>query len=370
LPQNLDKTGETIRLAAHGSAWFPDPKPVLGAMRKTLSWLFANCKFATKTGQLFGVEISASRDVEISASRDDDPKKSFIQWMTSDNRFFFPAASVAKALPPGFYDMRRSMSGEIFFEKSAVSLEGIMRFPETSSDSVIDEIETFWEKEDEFRQKKLAYKRGILLYGPPGSGKTCTVKIILANVVKRNGIAFKFPGPDLFVDAMKVFREIQEGTPVIVLMEDIDAILNRHSESDVLNILDGVTGVDKCVFLATTNYPEKLSSRTLNRPSRFDKRILIGMPNSESRRIYLETKLKSADEIDRWVKDTEGLSIAHLKELVIAVKILDEPYKEALETLREMRKSIRSTDFDDYGAEEANRNTKMSYPESQGFDPN
>lgn len=283
-----------------------------------------------------------------------EPVHAHVQWMTSDNENFFPASKNVKKLTPGFYEIKSSMSGGMFFGKVDMATEDIIKFPETESDSVVQEIDKFWAEEKKFREAKLAYKRGILLYGPPGSGKTCTIKMILEDVIKRGGVAVKFDDPYAFTAGMKILRDIQSETPVVALMEDLDSILSYNSESRVINVIDGVDGIDKVVFLATTNYPEKLGSRIMNRPSRFDKRFFIGMPNSQSRRIYLENKLKGKGQnIEKWVNDTENLSIAHLKELVVAVTILENKYDDAIETLKGMAKKIDSSTWDTLGDGEA-----------------
>src|SRR4029077_7848633 len=152
------------------------------------------------------------------------------------------------------------------------------------------------------------------------SGKSCTIQFVMKDVVKLGGIVIIFNHPQLFIMGMRLLRQIQPEVPVIVVMEDIDAILEDYSESEVLNILDGVNDVTNTIFLATTNYPEKLGPRIVNRPSRFDKRFKIGYPNEEARRIYLKKLLPSEAihnnvDIEQWISDTEGFSIAHLKEL-------------------------------------------------------
>lgn len=296
--------------------------------------------------------------VERDSDHVDEHKNGYVQWSTVNNQTYFPAAPVVNELKPGFYEIVQSMQG-IFFERIKIGSEGLIKFPDTTSDIVVDEIEKFWDREGLFRESKLSYKRGIILYGPPGSGKTCTIKLIIENVIKRKGIVLKFGGPGELEGGMKILRKIQSKTPVIVLMEDIDAILNRYNESDVINIIDGVTGIDKVVFLATTNYPERLGSRIMNRPSRFDKRFYIGMPNAESRETYLKhiggAKL-SGKEMARWVEDTDGMSISHLKELFVAVKILGDEYADALGTLKGMKEKIDSSDFDSYGRAKASFN--------------
>lgn len=284
---------------------------------------------------------------------DDENKKdakAFVQWSSPDGKKFFPAARTKKKLIPGVYEVRTGQSTGLYLEKILVKTEGLLRFSETESDKVVDEITKFWEKGDVFQEHGLSYKRGILLWGPPGSGKSCTLQIIMADVIARGGVVIKFDDPYLFIDGMRVVRTIQENTPIVVIMEDIDSIIKVHSESEVLNILDGVNDVQKVVFLATTNYPGELGGRIINRPSRFDKRFKIGFPKAISRKMYLESIIGKSDlaafniDIDKWVADTKKFSIAHLKELFIAVVILGDKYEDAIVTLQNMKEEIVDKD--------------------------
>lgn len=313
---------------------------------KAASWLSKQCKFAQMSigfvGSGGGDEACDSPD------EPNKPVRSHVQWMTGDNKFFIPASEVVKKLPAGFYKIELDMSGTPIFIRQNPWKEKLIKFPETACDTVVAEIEKFWDKEADFRDAKLAYKRGLLLYGPPGSGKSSAIKLAMRNIIKRGGLVLEFGYPSSFRKGLETLREIQPETPVIALMEDLDAILDRNNESDVLNIIDGAVPVDKCIFLATTNYMERLSSRITNRPSRFDKRFEIGMPNDETRRIYLQEicgEKIGGKELDRWVTDTEGLSIAHLKELVVSVNILDYKYDDAIAALKGLKQKVYSDEY-------------------------
>lgn len=277
------------------------------------------------------------------------------QWSSNDGKVFIPTGSTVDVLIPGVYEISQAINIGIYFERIPVKTEGLVRFPDSNSDKVVAEIQKFWDREEIFRSFDLLYKRGIMLYGPPGGGKSCTIRLVMEDVVKRGGVVVKFGIPELFVQGMRKFREIQPMTPAVVIMEDIDSILEMFNESEILNILDGVNQLNKIVYLATTNYPELLGARIINRPSRFDKRFKIGYPTAEARKMYFEHLAHGQDmkrlkiDLKRWVADTEKMSIAHLRELFIAVVVLGDDYNEAIETLRTMKEFIDEREYDQVG---------------------
>lgn len=306
-----------------------------------------------KFRKIDGCSISEDFPVQSVAVKSDNKSQGLVQWTTNDDKMFIPASRTAERILPGVYEIQQSNTIGIYFQKIPVITQGILRFPQTNSDKVLQEIQKFWEKEELFKQYDLVYRRGIMLYGPAGSGKSSIIQLIMKDVVARNGVVIKFTVPFLFTEGMRVFRSIEPETPVVALMEDIDSIIEIYSESDVLNILDGINQTSKIVFLATTNYPENLGARIINRPSRFDKRFKIGHPNPESRKMYLEhiigsDKIKELNiDIQKWVNDTDGFSLAHLKELFVAVVILGDNYSEAIETLVSMKEENISSNQDE-----------------------
>lgn len=285
----------------------------------------------------------------------------YIQWTTSDDTNFFPVGKTVDLLPSGCYTVQESMQG-LYLQKQELKSNKLLKLPDTNSDKVVSEISKFWESKDKFAEHKLPYKRGMLLYGPPGSGKTSAIRTAMSDVMERGGLALEFKYPSLFMEGYKMIRQVHAERPIIAVMEDVDAILERCSESEFLNVLDGVHDLNNVVFVATTNYPERLGGRIFNRPSRFDKRFKIGMPTSESRKMYLQHK-GVTENIDRWVEDTEGLSIAHLAELYTAVRVFGESYEDAISVIKDMETIPHSSMFDKSGIEKDEESVGMAYYE-------
>lgn len=270
------------------------------------------------------------------------------QWMNLDGSYIGTSNDTAKTMKPGIYDMT-IFNQQLIFIPVEMRSDELLRFPDTATDKIVAEIQKFWEREDKFRKHELPFKRGVLMYGPPGSGKSCTMRLVADDVVTRGGVVFLYNNPDVFTAGYRIFRTIQPETPLVVMMEDLDAILDRYNETRILNLLDGIEEVDKVVFLASTNYPEKLGPRITNRPSRFDRKFKIAHPSDPARRMYLSSLSKGDDQVnlEKWSHDTQGMSLAHLKELFIAVVILGNDYMASLTILKGMKEHTTSVGDDE-----------------------
>ena len=264
---------------------------------------------------------------------------------------YFPTEETTNQLFPGQYTVEYSHGRGIFFRRKPINIDKLLILPDTTTEEIVEGIEKFWEKKDTFDELGFLWKRGILLYGPPGGGKTSTLQLISKKIIDKGGISVFVKDPKMTAEGLEVLRRIEPNRPIVVLLEDIDSITEKHSEHDVLAMLDGELQINNVVFIATTNYPETLEDRIINRPSRFDVVRQIGMPSAEARRQYLTTMSKrlreDEEELERWIAASNEYSIAHLKEMIIAVEALDQNLDDVVARLNKMRDTRPSSD-DDY----------------------
>lgn len=228
----------------------------------------------------------------------------------------------------------------VFLKLKDLEVDNVIELPGAKSDEVLADIERFWDSRELYEKHGVLYKRGILLYGPQGSGKTVTIKRVSDAVIARNGVVLHSGWPSQISTMIEMVRSVEPDRPIVAVIEDIDTCIAHGQEANLLSLLDGEGSVTNIVYIGTTNYPDKLPPRVVNRPSRFDERIMIDMPSLSAREAYLRRITNNNPECDKWAKDTDGFSIAHLKELVVAIHCLHKPYEDTLVRLYAMRNKV------------------------------
>jgi hypothetical protein len=259
-------------------------------------------------------------------------------WAQSGDAYF-PVSEVVHELPPGAYRCRDSNRGP-YLEKMPIEIDSLLALPDGAVETLLAEFKKFWTLRDNFSARGFTFKRGLLMWGPPGSGKTSAIWQMTQELVRlHRGVVLFIENPHLATVCIGLLRRIEPDRPMITIMEDLDALVTQYGDHGFLALLDGETQISNVVHIATTNYPEYLDRRFVDRPSRFDTIMHVGMPSAAARRVYFQAKEASldADTLERWVTRTDGYSIAHLREVIIAVKCFGQDEAAVFHRLDEMR---------------------------------
>lgn len=222
-----------------------------------------------------------------------------------------------------------------YWDESAALFEAIqgttfenLILPEPLKSELRDDFARFLASRERYERYRVPWKRGIVLIGPPGNGKTHAVKALLNSVehpclyVK----SFKSRNQTDHQNIREVFDEARERAPCILVLEDLDSLINDGNRSFFLNELDGFASNSGILTIATTNHPERLDPAILDRPSRFDRKYHFGLPGLPERLAYirlwnasLEPHLRLSDaRVTRVAEETEAYSFAYLKELFVS----------------------------------------------------
>lgn len=261
-----------------------------------------------------------------------------MQWMILDGGSFKVCGQTVRRLPAGAYSCSTDCYGAPIFQAKNLKVDDLIDFEDSLPAHILEEIGKFWMLGDRFKKYGFLHRRGYLLYGKQGCGKSSLIHQIVTKVVRAGNLAFFCEYPQAFLKAMEQFRKVEVDRPMVCIFEDIDAIIEHYGDSDLLQWLDGNQQVDRAVNIASTNYPEKLDRRIISRPRRFDRILRIESPDERQRDAYFARKMSDLTAGDRaeWVRLTEGLPFAALAEVVISVRCLGNDLYETVELLKKL----------------------------------
>ncbi|NCO11095.1 ATPase [Candidatus Pacearchaeota archaeon CG_4_9_14_0_2_um_filter_39_13] len=255
--------------------------------------------------------------------------------------------------------VRPSAMREVLVETPNVSWEDIGGL-QAIKQSLKESVEWPLKNPESFQRLGIKPPRGLLLYGPPGTGKTLLAKAV-AKESEANFIQVK--GPSLLSmwvgkseeGVRKVFERARQVAPCIIFFDEIDALAGKRGMdhgtkvtervlNQMLAEMDGIEDLKSVMVIAATNRPDLLDSALL-RPGRFDRILLVDVPDAESRKKILEIHIKNIPldksvKLDVLVKKTEGFVGADIENLC---------REAALNALRKdmNSKTVTMDDFDE-----------------------
>ncbi|KAK4158223.1 P-loop containing nucleoside triphosphate hydrolase protein [Chaetomidium leptoderma] len=204
--------------------------------------------------------------------------------------------------------------------------------------AIIDDHQSFFDSRDTYGRLKVPWKRGLIYHGPPGNGKTISIKAMMHTLYDR-----KDPVPALYVRSFssfagpeygisQIFSKARQFAPCYLIFEDLDSLVTDGVRSYFLNEIDGLQSNDGIFIVGSTNHLERLDPGISKRPSRFDRKYYFPDPDKEQRVAYCRFwQRKLADNKDIEFPDklcgavagiTDGFSFAYIQEAFVASLIV------------------------------------------------
>jgi cell division protease FtsH len=251
----------------------------------------------------------------------------------------------AGGLGGGLFGIGRSKAKryDVTDEANRITFNDVAGIDEAEAELV--EIVDFLKAPEKYTRLGGTAPKGVLLIGSPGTGKTLLAKAVAgeAGVPFFSMSAAEFVEMIVGVGAARVrdlFKQARDNAPAIIFIDEIDAIGRArggmmlgggHSEQEqtlqqILTEMDGFSGREGIIVLAATNQPDVLD-RALLRPGRFDRRVVVNLPDKAGRQAILgvhvrKTPLAADVNLEELAQATPGFSGADLKNLVNEAALL------------------------------------------------
>ncbi|KAJ4375517.1 hypothetical protein N0V86_007049 [Didymella sp. IMI 355093] len=229
----------------------------------------------------------------------------------------------------GYWDK----SKELWNSVSGASWNDVILSP-SMKQNLISDVQGFFDNQALYKEFAVPWKRGVILHGVPGNGKTVSIKALMAELYTRPD-----PIPSLYVKSLEtncqteqyairqIFQQARSMAPCLLIFEDLDSLVNDDIRSYFLNEVDGLESNDGILMIGSTNHLDKLDPAISKRPSRFDRKYHFRIPGEEERKAYVEywrKKLLKNETVEFpeelceiIAKLSEGFSFAYLKELFV-----------------------------------------------------
>lgn len=247
-------------------------------------------------------------------------------------------------LVPGLYKIYDSggMFQKIFTFDPIELKDSLIKFKSGAIGTIMEKTDNFFSTKTTraYMDMGIAQKMGILLYGPAGTGKTCTAQLIMLEIVRKyNAICLDATGQSIHLikEFTEKVRSVQDN-PIIVFVDEAERVL-RGEEDEYITFLDGTDSVSNFIFLGCTNFINRVPKRIRERRSRMKYVVEIKSLPLEVYREYINSKLPSIStktlEKFAYLAMDGGLTIDELKHAVIDYHIEGVSIEEAIALVKE-----------------------------------
>ncbi|KAK5746375.1 hypothetical protein LTR17_000755 [Elasticomyces elasticus] len=190
-------------------------------------------------------------------------------------------------------------------------------------DTLINDVQGFFDSRAVYEEVHVPWKRGIIMHGTPGCGKTISIKALMHSLQEKNVASLYVKSFDSCAGEQSsirnIFYQARVMAPCLLIFEDLDSLVKDK--------VDGLESNDGICMIGSTNHLERLDAGISKRPSRFDRKYHYKLPGHQERVLYCEYwrkklskrgDLEFGDEVCELVaRLTSGFSFAYMKELFV-----------------------------------------------------
>jgi hypothetical protein len=259
--------------------------------------------------------------------------------------FYITESQKVNSLDCGAYTLELDTNGALFFKRTKLSTEHIVEFPDSNLVKLRDECDKFVSERARYEKFNLVHKRGVLLHGKSGAGKSATIHKLLESFLEKHNAIAIFCSHFETVTRSQIckIREIEPDRLIVIVLEHLESLVieeGNYINTELLEFLDGINGIDHVLFIATTSELSLVPDSLKKRPSRFDLKVEINLPSDSDREFYFKKMIPDNElkkiKLENWIKDTSGYTISHLQELLTSYFIYGQTYKASITNIRKL----------------------------------
>jgi AAA+ superfamily predicted ATPase len=212
----------------------------------------------------------------------------------------------------------------IYQDRVKCSLDSLVMDP-MLKEEISRSVKQFFDADKSFFiDNKIPHRRGLLLYGDPGNGKSTIIRA-LASEIEAPVIYWTVGGQGRSEIIDAVFNFVAKVSPALLVIEDLDSI-SESSRSFFLNTLDGIGTREGIFIIGTTNYPERIDPAIVNRAGRFDRTYFFEAPDYAKRLTFIDNRgiakfLAEDTDMAEIARLTDKFSFAQLNEVYTSVAL-------------------------------------------------
>ncbi|KAJ4399886.1 hypothetical protein N0V85_005896 [Neurospora sp. IMI 360204] len=224
-------------------------------------------------------------------------------------------------------------SRELWESIQGASWESVI-LDEGMKETIIQDHLNFFGSRETYGRLKVPWKRGVIYWGPPGNGKTISIKAMMKTLLDQEESVpslyvrslASYAGPEYALSA--IFQKARQFAPCYLIFEDLDSLVSDDVRSYFLNKVDGLKSNDGIFMIGSTNHLERLDPGISKRPSRFDRKYLFPNPDLKQRVMYCkfwQNKLRGSEGIEfpdvltkKIAEITGDFSFAYIQEAFVA----------------------------------------------------
>lgn len=276
--------------------------------------------------------------------------KTQIVWTSENDKDYYPSRPAFTSIPKGAYLLKYSSEYGAYVSKMDFKNDNAIPILNSYYKDISTDFENFLSLKNKYKSSGIEFNRAILIHGQPGCGKKYLCRRLSDSF---DGITLYVEDPTDLNEFISLIQKGNNISNILVIIEEVGISLEKYGLSAIKNVLKSNDSRDGVYVVATTNFENKISEFLTDKPGMFEEKFFIEYPDDVERGQYIKSLYEileikcTKNKINKISKDTESLSVGHIKNLIESVELYEYNYSDKLDELFEMKENIITSTYSD-----------------------